>query len=403
MAQRSGKGPAFTSPPTDDPNYALLGEFAGAIKTGENQYEPLALQIRPIGGDQFEAISFWGGLPGQEKHKPEMTKMIGIRSGDYVVLSGGPWAIFVEKDHCLIVDRKGDKLGHLDRVERQSPTLGATPPAGALVLFDGTNVDQFVGARMTDDGLLMEGAEIRPMLQDFNMHVEFRLPYMPQATGQSRGNSGLYLQSRYECQVLDSFATEPVFDGCGALYRFKAPDLNMCLPPLVWQTYDIQFTAPRWASDGSKIRGAHITSWINGVKVQDNVSLPNKTGAGKEEAPLLLPIHIQNHGDPVRFRNMWVIDRGLTTVEFPVTKKDDPKPESPEKKSTEKQSAEKQKPSAASDKEDKKPDAKQEKPAEAKKDKAEAKPAETKPAAEKTFAPAKNDKAADEKAEAASK
>ncbi len=164
----------------------------------------------------------------------------------------------------------------------------------------------------------MEGADLKPMFQDFNLHVEFRLPYMPEADGQARANSGLYLQSRYECQVLDSFALDPVFNGCGALYRFRKPDFNMCLPPLVWQSYDIQFTAPRWAADGSKIRDAHITSWVNGVKVQDNVALPDKTGAGKQEEPILLPIRIQDHGDPVRFRNIWIVDRGLALGEFPI-------------------------------------------------------------------------------------
>jgi hypothetical protein len=141
---------------------------------------------------------------------------------------------------------------------------------------------------------------------------------MPEARDQSRSNSGLYLQSRYECQVLDSFALDPMFNGCGSLYRFRAPDVNACFPPLVWQSYDVQFTAPRWAADGTKIRDAHITSWLNGVKVQDDVALPNKTGAGKPEEPLLLPIRLQDHGDPVRFRNIWIVDRGLTIGEFPV-------------------------------------------------------------------------------------
>ena len=248
-----------------------------------------------------------------------MTRMIGQRTGEFMILSGGPWAIIVEKDHCKIIDRQGKNLGRLKRIERSSPTLGAEPPRGAFVMFDGSSVDQFSNAQMTKDGLLMEGADFKPMFQDFNLHVEFRLPYMPEAEGQSRGNSGLYLQSRYECQVLDSFGTETMINGAGALYRFKKPDLNMCLPPLVWQTYDVQFTAPRWAADGSKVRNAHITSWINGVKVQDNVSLPGKTGAGKKEEPVLLPIKLQNHGDPVRFRNIWVIDRGVTQVDkFPV-------------------------------------------------------------------------------------
>ena len=312
------KGPAFTEPPKGDWNYQLMGEFVGEITPAEGEKEMLGLQIRSIGDGKFDAQSFLGGLPGQEKHQPEAMRMIGQRSEDFVVLSGGPWVIIVEKDACLLLDRKGNKVGKLDRLDRKSPTLGARPPEGSLVLFDGTNIDQFVNAQMTKDGLLMEGATIKPMFQDFNLHVEFRLPYMPQADGQSRGNSGLYLQGRYECQVLDSFALDPLYNGLGSLYRFRAPDLNMALPPLAWQTYDVQFTAPRWASDGSKVRNAHITSWVNGVKVQDNVELPNKTGAGKKEEPNLQPILLQNHGDPVRYRNIWIVDRGLATGEFPV-------------------------------------------------------------------------------------
>ncbi len=311
----------LTEPPENDLSYALQGEFIGPIKSaeGENEYVPLALQLRCVGGDNFEAMTFMGGLPGQAKHQPGPTKLLGRRAGDFLVLSGGPWAIIVEQNGCQIIDRNGERLGRLERVERVSPTLGAPSPDGAIVLFDGTGTDQFTSGEMTDEGLLTQGSTIKPMLQDFNLHVEFRLPYMPQSAGQSRGNSGIYLMSRYECQILDSFAQDIVFNGCGALYRFKAPDLNMCLPPLVWQTYDVQFTAPRWAADGSKLRDAHVTSWLNGVKIQDNVSIPGPTGAGKAEAPTLLPTLLQNHSDPVRFRNAWVVDRGLmTTGEFPV-------------------------------------------------------------------------------------
>jgi hypothetical protein len=321
-----------------------MGEFVGPIATGENEYESLALQLRAIGGDNFEAVSFMGGLPGQKKHQPNMTNMIGRRSGDFLVLSGGPWAIFVEQDHCLIIDRTGKQLGRLERVQRTSPTMGAQPPQDAIVIFDGKNIDQFTNAQMTKDGLLMEGADFKPMFQDFNMHVEFKIPYMPQAQGQQRGNSGLYLQSRYECQVLDSFGLDRLINGLGALYQFKKPDVNMALPPLTWQTYDIQFTAPRWAADGTKVRNAHVTSWINGVKVQDNVSLPNKTGAGKQEEPLLLPTKIQNHGDPVRFRNIWVVDRGLTVSKFPVYPQQETAQPKTESKKPEPKQAEPQKP-----------------------------------------------------------
>ena len=328
-----------TSPPKGDREYDLMGEFVGQITGTGGGKQLLGMQVRPTGNDNFEAVSFFGGLPGEEKHNREGTKLLGRRSGNFLVLSGGPWAVFVEPDHCTLIDNTGTKLGELKKVRRTSPTLGAKPPKDAVILFDGSHIDQFTNARMTEDGLLMEGADMKPMFQDFDLHVEFRLPYMPQGEGQKRGNSGVYLQSRYECQILDSFAQDRLINGCGAIYTFRKPDLNMCFPPLVWQTYDIRFTAPRWASDGSKLRNAHITSWLNGVKIQDNIEVPNKTGHGQIEEPLLLPTRLQNHKDPVRFRNVWLIDRGLMTSEFPIKAPKKPttpaaKPKPPAKQST---------------------------------------------------------------------
>ena len=322
-----------TKLPANDPMYALLGEYVGPISIAENKYEPLAIQIRPLADNRFEALQYSGGLPGQESHKPGSIKLIGQRSGDFVVLSGGPYAVLADQRQCIVVNRQGDRIGTLNRVTRTSPTLGAQPPAGAVVLFDGSNTDQFTVAEMTKDGLLKEGADVKPMFQDFDMHVEYRLPYMPNKIGQARGNSGCYLQSRYEVQVLDSFGEPTTFNGCGSLYRFKTPDLNMCFPPLQWQAYDIHFTAPRWAADGTKVRNARITVWHNGVKIHDDVELPNKTGAGKQEEPLLLPTRFQNHSDPVRFRNIWVVDRGLTSATaFPVFPKATPEPKQKPKK-----------------------------------------------------------------------
>lgn len=314
---KPGKGPQYVSPPKDDDNYPLMGEFVGMVE-GKNGKERLALQIRPNANDRFVAMAYQGGLPGEKQHEGDEMQLIGLRSEDTLILSGGPWAIFVDADGCSLVSKQGKRIGRLKRVRRVSPTLGAKAPEGATILFDGENVENLNNAKLTPNGLLMQGVGIRPMFQDFNLHIEFRLPYMPLAEGQSRGNSGLYLQSRYECQILDSFGTEKLFNGLGALYRMKAPDINMAFPPLRWQTYDVHFTAPRWASDGTKIRDAHITSWVNGVKVQDNVALPNKTGAGKEEAPMLSPMHFQDHGDPVRYQNIWIVDRGLVHAEFPV-------------------------------------------------------------------------------------
>jgi hypothetical protein len=118
VPRKPGKGPAFTEPPKDDPSFQLMGEFIGEITAGQGEPEILGLQIRPVGRSDFDALSFAGGLPGQDKFNPKPIRMIGRRNGDFVVLSGGPWAIFVEQDGCLLVDREGNKLGRLERIHR---------------------------------------------------------------------------------------------------------------------------------------------------------------------------------------------------------------------------------------------------------------------------------------------
>ena len=301
-----------------DPDFVFQGEFVGRLPAEGPQDQRIALQIRPSGGGNFEALQYRGGLPGEPSSGKQAISLVGKRWERFLVLSGGPWAVFVEPDHCVLLDRQGTRVGRLQRVLRQSPTLGARPPKDAIVLFDGKDTRQFTTARMTSDGLLMEGADMRPMFQDFNLHLEFMLPYLPAAKEQGRGNSGVYLQSRYEVQILDSFAQEPTYNGCGSLYKFRKPDVNTCFPPLVWQTYDVVFTAPRWAADGVKLRSARVSVWMNGVKVHNNVELADKTGAGKPEEPVLLPIRLQDHHNPVRFRNIWLVDRGAALpVDFP--------------------------------------------------------------------------------------
>lgn len=386
-AENGPRGPVHLEPPTDDPGYLLMGEFAGSVTVGEGKTETIGLQIRPLGKGEFEAISYAGGLPGQENHKPDATRMIGRLSGDFLVLSGGPWAVFAEKEQCTLISRSGEKLGTLDRIVRRSPTLAAKAPEGAIVLFDGSDTDQFINGQMTEDGLLIEGTDFKPMHQDFDLHLEYRLPYMPEARDQGRGNSGVYIQGRYECQILDSFGETPVFNGAGALYRYRAPSINMALPPLVWQTYDIRFTAPRWAADGTKIRNARITSWLNGVIVQNDVELENKTGAGQAEAPTLLPTKLQNHTDPVRFRNIWIIDRGLApSASFPVEGSGElaPPAKKPEPKVAEAKSKPEGTDKPANDKPDEKKADEEKKPEEKP---ADEKPSDEKPADEKAAEP----------------
>ena len=110
-------------------------------------------------------------------------------------------------------------------------------------------------------------------------------------------------------QILDSFGLAGKNNECGGLYHYVEPATNMCLPPLSWQTYDIDLTAAAFDTAGKKTRNARLTVRHNGVLVHDDVEIARKTGAGKPEGALALPTKLQNHGNPVRFRNIWLVDR----------------------------------------------------------------------------------------------
>jgi hypothetical protein len=130
---------------------------------------------------------------------------------------------------------------------------------------------------------------------------------MPLARGQARGNSGVYIQKRYEVQILDSFGLRGADNECGGLYKQRAPLLNMSFPPLIWQTYDIDFTAARFDAAGKKTANARITVRQNGVVIHDNIEITAKTGGGSVEGPDPLPIKLQDHGNLVHFRNIWIV------------------------------------------------------------------------------------------------
>jgi hypothetical protein len=202
-------------------------------------------------------------------------------------------------------------------MERRSPTIGMSPPAGAIVLFDGRSTDQFEDRpppKVTDDGLLVAGVMTKMPVDAFHMHLEFRTPFMPTARDQARGNSGVYIQRRYEVQILDSFGLDGAFNEAGALYRQTPPDINMAFPPLTWQTYDIWFTPPRFAEDGkTKTANARITVLHNGVPVHWHREITAKTGGGQQEGTQPLPIQLQDHGNPVMFRNIWIVPLQIGT------------------------------------------------------------------------------------------
>ena len=213
----------------------------------------------------------------------------------------------------------------LTRAIRLSPTLGAKPPRGAIVLFDGKNFDQWRPAEKKpgQDSVqwkLADGAmEVKPgagsiitkrEFTDLKLHLEFRTPFMPEARGQGRGNSGVYLQGRYEVQVLDSYGLEGLDNECGGIYQVAAPLVNMCAPPMQWQTYDITFRAPRLDQAGNKKSDPCLTVIHNGVKIHDQVNVPGSTTAalgGNATKPG--GIYLQDHGNTVQFRNIWLVEQ----------------------------------------------------------------------------------------------
>jgi hypothetical protein len=206
------------------------------------------------------------------------------------------------------------------KAEDRVDVTSTAPPTGAIVLFDGKNLDNWLRRggkepaawKLVADGAMQAGGGDIVSRQKFDghfkLHVEFRVPYQPKAAGQGRGNSGVYLQGRYEVQILDSYGLKSQNNDCGAIYGVSAPLVNACKAPTIWQSYDIDFHAPKCAN-GKKVEPARITVHQNAIKIQDNVAITvDNTTAGNGGDPCTPgPILLQDHGNPVQFRNIWLL------------------------------------------------------------------------------------------------
>ncbi|MFG0335983.1 MAG: DUF1080 domain-containing protein [Maioricimonas sp. JB049] len=304
----------YTDPANVDEDFHFQGEYRGWQRSqpSHRSSRSVGLQVIARGEGNFEAVKYYNGLPGAGWQQEAKYILSGSRQADIVTFPGEQYDIVIDGTRALIFAADGRPAGEMQKVYRVSPTMGAEPPPGSIVLFDGSPTDRFRNPKITDDGLLMAGTETTEAYADFLLHGEFRLPYKPFARGQARGNSGFYLQRRYEIQVLDSFGLEGKRNECGALYKTRSPDINMCLPPLQWQTYDIDFTAARFDASGNKVADARLTVWHNGVVIHNDVEIPNKTGAGRPEGPDPIPTLLQDHSNPVVFRNLWLLPKDGT-------------------------------------------------------------------------------------------
>lgn len=317
----------FVDPEAAGIEYKLQGEYEGGVGAAK-----WGAQVIANGGGNFHAVFEPGGLPGAGWDGKIRYESEGKLEGDKIVFA--PTEKFVRGDghkapelvfkpgfnatiagESLTGKTETGETFELKHTIRHSAAEGAKPPAGAIVLFDGSNVDAFNGTKLLPGGLMAQGGETKQKFTDFVLHVEFYLPFKPFAHGQERGNSGVYLQHRYETQVLDSFGLKGMDNECGGIYTKTAPTVNMCYAALTWQTYDIDFTAARFEK-GVKKSNAIVTVNHNGVVIHNKVEIEGSTGGGKKEDATENiqsgPLYLQDHGNPVAFRNVWIVEKKST-------------------------------------------------------------------------------------------
>jgi len=299
---------------------AVAGTALGADAfMGDWKGETMCAQVIALGDGKYQANM----LAKFDTRDPKLAVLNGAVADGKVALTGKgkdgkDWTAIIDAE--TFTGKAGDAAFSLKKTVRLSPTLGAKPPEGAIVLFDGTNLDAWqqrdgkpVNWTLDKDAKTMTvkggGIISKKKFTDFKLHLEFRTPFQPERRGQGRGNSGVYFQGRYEVQVLDSYGLEGKSNECGGIYSVAVPRVNMCAPPLQWQTYDAVYRAPRFDAQGKKIKDATVTVEHNGVLIHKDQPIPRPTAAnwgGDIHEPNGL--HLQDHGNPVSYRNVWAVE-----------------------------------------------------------------------------------------------
>jgi len=304
-----------TTPSTKPkPLIALSAETAGQDHADQGEYtnDWGGAQVIALGEEQFRLVIHRGGLPGAGWDKSPRTELEGKRVGAATLFTNANngWTYSVA-DGMLKTTTDTGTVYTMEKTTRTSPTLGAKPPPGAQVLFDGTNTDAWRKGKMDERHFLSCGTRSKQLFTNLTFHGEFLLPFEPSGRGQDRANSGVYFQDRYEVQVLDSFGLKGENNECGGIYGKHASAVNMCFPPLVWQTYDVDFEAAKFDQAGTKIKNALMSVKHNGVLIHDHVEVNGTTTAAgiNTETPIGGPIRLQDHGHSVYYRNIWIVPK----------------------------------------------------------------------------------------------
>jgi len=305
-------GVCFAAPP---PEENVQGLYEGVTKDAKGQ-QKLEARVVACGHAAYKVF-----IRRQvEEGKVDCVELDGTTEGDAIRFTGKAgdveWTASYD-DGAIKGDCGPDGTLEMKRVERRPPTLGEKPPEGAVVLLDGKNFDELTTRATQNEGTeewkLVEGGGIvvpkggmnskRQFDGSFKLHVEFKIPLMPEARDQGRGNSGVYLPNGDEIQVLDSFGmTTYKGGGCGGIYAYKDPDTFdrfslASLPPLEWQTYDVEYKVEK--KDGHLTGKPRVTVLHNGIKIDDDFKLQRDARPGG--------FHFQDHGNPVEYRNIWVL------------------------------------------------------------------------------------------------
>ncbi len=322
---------ADATEPVTDP---FLGDWEGRFtKEGNRRPQPLVAQVIPRGGGRYDLVFrevFDHRCPvyGRAAGRVDGGRLV-FRGDEFTGEASGETMTGTGRRH----DHRGEETGRpfiLKKVLRPSPRLGAEPPDGAVVLFDGSGFDAWAPDRgeavtwkvsggvahvwpLLDEHAIAPGLVTKRAFGDYHLHLEFRLPLLAGSRGQTRANSGISFEDYrwHELQILDSYGLPGTWDECGAIYRIAAPKVNMCAPPGRWQSYDVTYRRPRYGDAGKLLRPARVTVSHNGKVVQNDLELPGgDVPENRFGSRTLGRIRLQNHGDPIAFRNIWVKELG---------------------------------------------------------------------------------------------
>ncbi|MCK4959767.1 MAG: DUF1080 domain-containing protein [Planctomycetes bacterium] len=315
--------------------FPFMGDWVGRWNSGDGVY-PSRIEAQVIAWKKGSyQIHFYTEL---RKRAPEYVVIEARAKGGVLNFENGSWSGRIEGDRFTGEGALRGKSGgfEMSRVFYESPRLGAKAPRGAVVLFDGSSFDEWEmiqrGGKTGPVTWKIEKGVMRIVPEfgnhkigvsigtkrgfgDFKLHIEFRLPLLAENTDQRRGNSGVIIEEFqfFEIQVLDCYGLAGYYDECGAIYHIRHPDVNMCLMPLQWQSYDITYRAPRFDRKGDLTESPRITVDHNGELIHRDYPLPysdNAVRARRErpESRKVGRIKLQDHGYPVEYRNIWIVE-----------------------------------------------------------------------------------------------